>query len=211
VRFESGFLVVGRLYGVPIRVHWAMPLGALWFSRFHVEPVIWAAFFGLVLAHELGHALVVRANRARATSVEVHAFGGLCRWRGEVTPLGRAAIAWGGIWAQMVVLALALLWAGLAGPAGSDAEWQVRSVCVSSNLWMIALNLLPIPPLDGSEAWKLFPLLRTRIRRRWWKAAYGAPPRKPVPPMDPDGPVPPEVESLVDRIVSDATRKERGP
>jgi Zn-dependent protease len=211
VRFESGFLVVGRLFGVPVRVHWAMPLGALWFSRFRVEPVVWAAFFGLVLAHELGHALVVRANRARATSVEVHVFGGLCRWRGEVTPLGRAAIAWGGIWAQMVVLALALLWAGLAGPAGSDAEWQVRSVCVSSNLWMIGLNLLPIPPLDGSEAWKLFPLLRTRIRRRWWKAAYGAPPRKPVAPIDPDGPVPPEVESLVDRIVSDATRKERGP
>src|SRR5205823_2630071 len=113
--------------------------------------VIWCSFFALVLFHELGHAFVVQRVHARATSVEVHAFGGLCRWRGEVTPLARAAIAWGGIWAQMIVLAVTGLWAMLAGPARSDAEWQVRAVFLGSNLWMIAFNLLPIPPQVRAE------------------------------------------------------------
>src|SRR3954469_24579295 len=104
MRFQNGFLVIGHWRKVPIRVHWTMPFGALLLSRFRFAPVVWAAFFVLVLIHEIGHAFVVQRVRATAIAVEVHAFGGLCRWQGDVTPLARAAIAWGGVWAQMVAL-----------------------------------------------------------------------------------------------------------
>lgn len=162
---QNGGIVIGRIAGVPIRLQWTALLGAFVFTGFRFDPWAWACFFGLVIAHECGHALVVKAAGGEATLIELTGFGGLCHWRGAVSPIGRAAIAWGGIWAQFVLLAVAEAYLYAAGPPSSYAGWQVLGTLTVSNAWMIALNLIPIPPLDGAEAWRLPVLLGRALRK----------------------------------------------
>lgn len=154
-----------RLRGAPVRLHWSAPLGVYAFSGFRFEPVYLLASLGLVLLHEVGHALVVRAAGGRVVELELNGLGGYCRWQGEVSPIGRAAIAFGGVWAQ-----LALLFAALAlAPTGVfDGSYPGRVLfwtATVGNVWMVLLNLVPLRPLDGAEAWRL-PLLLGRAARR---------------------------------------------
>ncbi len=161
-----GSWTIARPFGVPVRIHWSVPVCALLAGGFAVAPGAWLAYLLLVLFHEAGHAFVVRRVGARATALDILGFGGLCWWEGEVTALQRACIAWGGIWAQMIIFAvtgIAVL--SLGRPANGFAN-QMVDVALVSNLWLIGVNLLPIPPLDGKDAWTLFPLLRRRLSRR---------------------------------------------
>ena len=161
----AGYLTLFRFRGVPVRIHWTTPLCALLAGRFEFVPGVWLGFVLLVLIHEAGHALVVRATGNRALSIEVHGLGGLCRWMGEPTPIQRAMIAWGGVWAQMalwVVTQAALI---IEGPPTSAFWAQMATAFTSVNVWIMMVNLLPVPPLDGAEAWPLFGLLRAKWRR----------------------------------------------
>lgn len=165
--FETGYFTVGRLgkrYGrAPIRLHWTLPLGMLAFTRFSFVPGAWTAFVGLVLLHELGHAFLVRRARMQVMSVDVHGFGGMCRWYGVPTPTWRAIIAWGGVLAQALVLLVALpIYLFVPLPPIAFVV-QLVDALVWTNLILIVLNLLPIPPLDGAQAW---PLLGIWLRRR---------------------------------------------
>lgn len=157
-------LKVGSWKNVPIYVHASTPIGLLIYAG--VSPSAWAAFVGVILLHELGHAAVVRAVGGRATEVMIHGFGGYCRWLGDVTPLGRAAIACGGVAAQLV-----LLFAALAFEKLGVVPWDFRVSdfwyrLTTGNALLIALNLLPISPLDGAEAWRFPLLLGERVRAR---------------------------------------------
>ncbi len=163
--FDSGWVAVGQFRGAPVRIHWSIVVGALFFGGLAFVPVFWAAFFGLILVHEVGHAVLVRWNGLRVVSVDVHGFGGMCRWTGITSPLQHAGIAWGGVLAQFVVflMATAVVWV-VGRPTGSVGI-QLVDVLIDTNLLFMMFNLLPIPPLDGSEAWKFFPLMRNRWRR----------------------------------------------
>jgi hypothetical protein len=161
-----GSWTIARPYGVPIRIHWSVPVCALLAGGIHVAPGAWLAYLLLVVIHEAGHAYVVRRAGARALALDVLGFGGLCWWDGHVTPIQRACIAWGGIWAQTIVLAVTGIAVLLFGMPGHWFAEQMVKTFLVSNLWLIGLNLLPIPPLDGKEAWTLFPLLRRRFAAR---------------------------------------------
>ena len=53
---------------------------------------------------------------------------------------------------------------GLGEPTASF--WtQMADAFTRVNLWVMLVNLLPIPPLDGAEAWRLFGLLWARRKR----------------------------------------------
>jgi membrane-associated protease RseP (regulator of RpoE activity) len=120
----------------------------------------------LVLLHELGHAAVVRYHGHEVESLDVHGLGGLCRWSGLATPIERATIAWGGVWAQMVIFAGAHVALAALGDPTSAFVAQLAHAATSVNLWLMAINLIPLPPLDGAEAWSLFRLLWVRQRAK---------------------------------------------
>lgn len=159
-----GYLRIGRWRGVPVLIHWSTPLGALLFSGFTFAPAFWLAFVGLVLLHELGHAWLVLRFGARVLQVEAHALGGFCTWSGRTSALQRAWIAWGGVAAQACVLAGAAIFLLAHGEPATPAGRQVLHVATWTNVFLIALNLVPIAPLDGATAWKALPLLRQRRR-----------------------------------------------
>jgi len=166
MQFQGGYLAVGHWGGAPIRLHWTLPIGAFVFGQGQVVPGFWLGFFLLVLIHELGHAAVVRRARRRVLSIEVHGLGGLCHWDGGASAIDRARIAWGGVQAQLVALLFAQVGLSLFGPPTTAFTAQMVTAFTTTNIWLILINLIPVPPLDGAEAWKLFPLLWQQSRRR---------------------------------------------
>ena len=199
---DRGSFTVARLRGIPIRLHWTVPIGALVFGGFRFAPGFWAGFLLLVLIHELGHAVLVRAFRLRVEGIDITGFGGLCHWSGRATATERGFIAWGGVVAQALLLAGTFAGLALLGKPRTPFVAELVSVFTFTNLWLIALNLLPVPPLDGHEAWKLIGhLARGGHRKRgpsgaervdavawrppptWsgWRAAGKKPPSNPPP------------------------------
>jgi Zn-dependent protease len=158
----AGYFRVGRLAGVDLRLHWSVPVGALVFGSLRFEPVLWLAFIAVLLVHDLGHVLMVRRLGFPLTGIDVTGFGGHCRFRGSADALEHALIAWGGMVAQVLLLIGTCL-GGLAfGHPSSHHASLVEHAFVEINLWILLLNLLPFPPLDGARAWRLFGELRER-------------------------------------------------
>lgn len=158
--FQSGYLRIFSWRGVPVRLHWTLPLGALIFGGSLLAPAFWLGFVLLVLAHELGHALIVMKLRHRVMAIDVTGFGGMCRWSGAATPLERSLIAWGGVAAQAALLVVALVLSVTVPGLGRGWTAPLLSVFLWTNVYLMALNLLPFAPLDGAEAWRLIPQLR---------------------------------------------------
>ncbi len=170
---SSWALTVGRWRGVPIRVHASVPIGLYVFSGFRFEPVWWACSLFLVSLHEVGHALVVKGVGGTPTEVMLTGYGGHCAWRGEVSPLGRAAIACGGVGAQLVLLLGVLGAAALGLVPATGASSTIFGALTFSNAWLMGFNLLPVAPLDGDEAWAFPLLLGESLRRRLTGRARG--------------------------------------
>jgi hypothetical protein len=142
--------------GVPVRVHWTIPLVALFMSGFSYLPGVWVGVILLILWHEIGHLFFVLRYGLRAVSVEVNGFGGLCRYAGSPTPVQSSIIAWGGVVFQMIALVVALVIGNFVVPPEGAFGTQLYDSFIRINLFLAAFNLLPIPPFDGAEAWKLF-------------------------------------------------------
>lgn len=163
--FSQGSVLLGRVAKVDVRLHWTAIVGAFVFNGFRFDPIRIVCFAGLVLLHEVGHAPVVRACGATPIVIQLTGIGGYCSWRGQVSKIGRAAIAWGGVWAQTVLLILALVYQQFADPTPGPAM-EVMWALTYSNAWLIAVNLIPVEPLDGRQAWPLPLLLGRALRRR---------------------------------------------
>jgi Zn-dependent protease len=168
---KSGYLRIGRFRGAPIRLHWSIPLGILLFTGFRFAPGAWLAFVVLILVHELGHALTVAISRLRVVAVDVLGIGGLCRYDGYPTPRQRVLIAWGGVLAQAALGLLTLIALVVFGRPEQPFVADVAHVFTQVNLWLILVNLLPVPPLDGVEAWGVVHLVTAARARRRMDAA----------------------------------------
>jgi hypothetical protein len=167
--WDRGWWTIFRSRATPVRLHWSLPLSALLVSRFRFEPAIWLGFVVLVLVHELGHAVLVSRYQLEVESIDLHGMGGECRYRGDPSAWQIAVIAWGGVLAQALLLPLGFLLA-------PTIDQPFLATCIETfgwaNVWMIAFNLMPIPPLDGAEAWKAVSIWRSsrREQRTYQKA-----------------------------------------
>ena len=174
--FDTGYWNVGRIMGVPIRLHWSIPVGAFVFGHFRFVPGFWVGFFLLVLVHELGHAFLVRQRGLHNREIRVHGLGGVSiHERGSI--YDQAIIAWGGVLAQLLVLYVPTkIVTSLVALPRLPFLLELLSAFLYTNLILAAFNLIPIPPFDGAMAWKL--------PRLWWARRKGSRPRKkPEPPQ----------------------------
>jgi len=149
MKLSGGYLHLGRVRGAPIRAHWSTPLGLLVLSGFSLSPGEWLVLALLILVHELGHATIAWKLGYDVEGIDITGYGGTCACSGDLTRYEAALIAWGGVLAQACVL----LVAGLLSLAGIAPPYA--HVLIASNAWLIAVNLLPIPGLDGALAWHL--------------------------------------------------------
>ena len=171
--FDRGYWTVMRWRGAPVRVHWSLALSALVLGGVRLDPAGWLGIVLVVLAHEVGHAVLVRRYRLTVESIDLHGLGGECRYSGLANGWQTAVIAWGGVLAQALLLPVGF-W--LAPHVENSFLRQLLASFGSPSLWILLLNLIPVPPLDGSEAWRLPGLWRRRratLRRRR-QLAHGA-------------------------------------
>jgi len=91
--------------------------------------------------------------------VMVHALGGELLGEGEATPLRRSIVALSGVFAQLALLAGAAL-------AVRSLPHDLADALIRRNGVVLLLNLVPVKPLDGAQAWRLFPRLAAAARAR---------------------------------------------
>lgn len=164
--FDTGNVRLGHYRGAPLRVHWTVFASMIVCSGFALAPLSWLAVLALILVHEAGHAALVRHYGLRIVGVDLHGLGGETHWLGRPTLRERVAIAWGGVLAQLGALATVSALVLALGPP--EAPWLagVVSVYTTANIALIALNLLPLPGLDGEVAWYIIPSYRRWARPR---------------------------------------------
>ena len=218
-RFQpvDGYIDVGRAFGIPIRMHWAAPLGLLLWSSpngFHFAPGAYAGIALVILIHELGHAFVMRMCRVAVERIDFTIIGGECRGSaGHVDPMQHALIAWGGVLAQFVLLVtVAASWPFLPFTRTQAGGDFVHALIVS-NFFIAIVNLLPFRGFDGAQAWKIVSLTLTNLL---WGGRW-VPPGAPFPKdLDADylPPLPPEVRMQLDEITKgvgdERSMKEKG-
>lgn len=153
--FSSGYLRVGRIGRAPLRIHWTTPIGLFLLSGLSLNPLVWAAFLAILIAHELGHAFLARRHGLRLVSIDLTAVGGACRLEGDPTLREAAIVAWGGVLAQATLLVITLVVRGLVHVIAFGMLDGVADALVTGNLVLMAINLLPVEPLDGATAWRL--------------------------------------------------------
>ena len=127
-------------------------------------------FFGSVILHELGHAIVARRNGIAIAGIDLWLFGGMARMRRDAgSPGVEFRIAVAGPLVTVVVIVLcaagAVLFGGgvdeLRRPDRSpDAAFALLGFLAYVNTLLLVFNLLPGLPLDGGRivralVWKL--------------------------------------------------------
>lgn len=157
--------------GIPVEAHWSLAIGVLLIARAWVLVLFperypdlgggayalmalgaTLLFFASILLHELGHISQSIRDGAGASHITLWFFGGVA-WSGAPrSPAAEARIIAAGP-AVSAVLAFsfgAVAWLG--DEAGwSDALIGVPLLLAQINLVLLAINLLPIYPLDGGR------------------------------------------------------------
>ena len=185
----GGSFSLGRLMGVPLRVHVTWPLASafvtfgmsvLYFPRHsgHWSPVLcWGLgasscllLYASLLGHEFAHTVAARRQRLVVDDITLFCFGGVTQIRHEpITPRDELALAFAGPLASLSLgLFCSLLW-WLTLPL-SPALSALLSYAAGLNLALMTFNLLPGLPLDGGRVVRA--LLWAASRRLDWATRW---------------------------------------
>lgn len=144
-------------------------------QRYVLAVVSAIAFFGSILLHELGHALVAMRNGIGISEITLWLFGGVAHLKGDSQSAGvefRVAAA-GPAVTLVIAMVLAALGVALAGSEqgfvdamlvreGADVSGWIAAVgwLTSINVLVLIFNLIPAYPLDGGRiaraiAWRV--------------------------------------------------------
>ncbi|HET7418243.1 MAG TPA: site-2 protease family protein [Solirubrobacterales bacterium] len=132
-------------------------------------------FFGSILLHEFGHAVVAMRNGIGISGIQLWVFGGMARMDREAdTPGTELKVALGGpavtaaIVVVMVILGIAAEgWTGFRDAALLEAGSGVNGLMAliawlaTINLLILVFNLLPAYPMDGG---------RVARALAWWRS-----------------------------------------
>ncbi len=188
---------LGRLAGIPVRVHWSCVLLLLWVvlrtrsagpgwglaAVFDLLVVL--AVFACVTLHELGHSLAARRYGIAVRDITLWPIGGVARLElgtGPMRPLDelRVALAGPAVNVALALLLLPCVWlvsgattagsAGLLRDAGGLSPAGFLISVWLSNVVLALFNLLPIFPLDGGRVVRALLALGGDYGRATWLA-----------------------------------------
>ncbi len=207
--WSKAYFTAGRIRGVELRLHFSVLVGVLigCLHRFAAGLVL--SYLAIVLAHELGHAVLVKAAGARVTGIDLSPLAGQCKWDGQVSKTWRALIAWGGVLAQLVIFAATVVVLKLRGFPGPGLFDGLAWGFTIENGLVMFINLLPVEPLDGFKAWKLPGLVWRKLRppRRFEDIAV-RPAKLDDRELSADE-MPDEIKKTVAALLADAARENR--
>ncbi|MBN2683915.1 MAG: site-2 protease family protein [Pontiellaceae bacterium] len=146
MRLKNNAILIGKVAGIPIRLHISLPIVVLIFagtagSGFLVVIILALGLFGSVALHELGHSLVAQKKGSYIHEIVLYPFGGAAKIMNiPKKPMDEIWVALAG---PGVSLVLALFFQGIGVGITNH---------LSSINWMLFLfNMLPIFPMDGGR------------------------------------------------------------
>jgi Zn-dependent protease len=162
-------ILIGRIAGVRVGLNWSWAIVLaliVWSLESNVFPTVTPGlrtvdytgmalvgamlFFGSLLLHELGHAIVARREGIEVDGITLWLFGGVAVFRGDFRAAGaelRIALAGPLVTAALAaVLVPAAAFTSLPGPIDGVLVWLAYA-----NVLLLAFNLLPALPLDGGR------------------------------------------------------------
>jgi Zn-dependent protease len=193
----GGSITLFHVRGIRIAVDWSwflvLFLVIFWLSQFYGDvlgedgsstaPFVLAVlsavgFFGSILFHELGHAMVALRNGIGISSIQLWVFGGLARMdRESDTPAVEFKVAVAG---PLVTLAIVVVLTALgliaAGPgdfrkamlvesnSGTSGALAMVAWLASINFLVLVFNMLPAFPMDGGRIVRAIAWWRTGDR-----------------------------------------------
>ena len=162
----GGALNIGKIFGIQLRLHYSWFLIFVLLTFLLVSPnwsswLGWAIgigacllFFGSVVAHELAHSLVGRANGIPVRNITLFMFGGVAQMTREAKRPGDelkmaaagplCSLAIGGVFSLILFLN-----PGMPQPAASMVYWLAFM-----NFALAAFNMIPGFPLDGGRIFR---------------------------------------------------------
>lgn len=172
--FDVPTIRVGRVFGIPIEINlsWlvifglvAFSLGSAYFPQipqareapalmhYLVGAVTALLFFASILAHELSHSLVTKAEGGDVEKITLFIFGGVAQIEEEPRSAGREFLM-AAAGPGMSLLLSAVAFGGFVVTVGLRAPWWVWApleYLAAINLAVSIFNLLPGFPLDGGR------------------------------------------------------------
>ena len=164
---------LGKVFGIQFRLHYtwfivfvliSMSLSWYYFPSLNLDltPLAYwvigiassLLFFASVVAHELAHSLVARANGIPVKSITLFIFGGIAQITREATKANaELKMAAAGPACSLVLGGLfGLLWLfsrGISEPMGAMTSWLAQV-----NVILAVFNLIPGFPLDGGRVFR---------------------------------------------------------
>jgi len=159
---------IGRVRGIEIRIHFTLLILLGWVAVSHyLERQRWddalsgfvfvAALFGVVVLHELGHALMAQRFGIRTLDITLLPIGGLARLeRIPEKPQQELLVALAGPAVNVVLATVlyALLWAGggsrsIVGIAAIGGQIPLKLMW--ANVTLAVFNMIPAFPMDGGR------------------------------------------------------------
>lgn len=178
---------LGRIAGIRVGVNWSV-LVVFWLIGWSLAAVVfpeqvpgrspvayWTAgagtavlFFGSLLAHELGHAVLARRAGLGVEGITLWLFGGVAKLTGEAAdPNTEARIAGVGPLISLAVAAGAMLVAAVVAATGLSRLVEAAFGWLAGiNLVLALFNLVPAAPLDGGRVLRALLWRRTGDRLR---------------------------------------------
>lgn len=187
----NGSVPFGRVFGVPLRMHWSVPVLVVllgyglgrqtlpaWTPGQSAAVYTAASAVGAVLLmaslllHEAAHAATARRKDVSVQDVTLWAMGGMTRMgRPKTAPVALAVAASGPL--TSLVVGGAALGAGIGVRAVTG--WEVTAAVLVwlgwANLFLGVFNLLPAAPLDGGRVVQALLWWRTGDQDRAERAA----------------------------------------
>jgi len=170
------FTTLFKVKNVPIRFHWslfvfvvAIVVASLINGDF---PIVVFALLFVLIAHELGHMWFASHLGLKSSHIDLYPMGGVCYHQEAYSEYEEGIVAWGGVAVQVMIATPALLISYFYGDSLSTYLEELLYYLGYYNLLIVAINLIPIAPLDGSKCWKTIPLymkygsMKKRDKRR---------------------------------------------
>lgn len=158
---------MGRIAGIPIRVHLSFLLVIAWIAWLGWEEggwrtSAWAAalillLFACVVLHEVGHSLVAMAFGAKVRSVTLYPVGGVAALESVPRqPFRELAMSLAGPAVNAMIAFALSLWRG-DFPSWSETSafpsnaQELRDALIRANVVLAIFNLVPAFPMDGGR------------------------------------------------------------
>jgi len=162
----NGAFNLGKVFGIQLRLHysWFVIFALLTFALVAPNFYSWfwwltgivacLLFFGSVIAHELAHSLVGRANGIPIKSITLFIFGGVAQMTKEAArPNAELKMAAAGPACSAVIggmfMLISYLNPGMPQPVAEMVQWLAIM-----NLALAAFNMIPGFPLDGGRIFR---------------------------------------------------------